>query len=355
MLFDGFRFYDDLRSFSSPRLDGGPSGLCGRATHFGGSSVSRHSRGALGGAILLLRSRFDSRPGRLGDDPTLFGRKSFSRGPRRALLFGDSCFGGSPRGLLGGTLLADGLGLRSGPRSLGGSQTFFGPSCFGRRFRRALLFGDSRFGGSPQGLLRGTLLIDGYGLRSRPRSLGGSQTFLGPLCLGRRFRRALLFGDSRFGGSPHGLLRGTLLIDGPGLGSGPCSLRGSQTFLGGFRFRSGPGGALFLGNSSFGGKASGLLSGTPLADGISLGSGPRALGGSQTFLGPYCVGRRFRRAPLLGDSRFGGSPRGLLSGTLLIDGLGLRSRRRSLGGSQTFLGPLCLGRRSRRTLLFGDS
>src|SRR6185503_19110865 len=100
---------------------------------------------------------------------------------------------------------------------------------------------------------RGALLFDRLGLCRGPRGLGGRQTRLRLLCVGRQRRRALLFLNSGVGSSPRRLLGGTLLIDGFGLGSFGCG----TAFLGGLRFCSSPGGAPFLGDSCFGSKAGG--------------------------------------------------------------------------------------------------
>ena len=78
---------------------------------------------------------------------------------------------------------ADGWRLWPPPRRLPRPQqaTFLSLRCFGGRSRRALFFCDSRLIGSQRGLLRGTLLAGGFGLRRGDRRFRSGTALLGGL------------------------------------------------------------------------------------------------------------------------------------------------------------------------------
>ena len=123
----GPRDFRGCALLGGPSRGGSPSGFCRRPARFTGQRLGRFPRGLLGTANLLHRSRFRSRHGRLRPDPTLFGRNGFGgsrvtsffrglrfdRGLRRTQLLRDAHLASRLRGLLGGTLLIDSLGLRT--------------------------------------------------------------------------------------------------------------------------------------------------------------------------------------------------------------------------------------------------
>ena len=98
--------------------------------------------------------------------------------------------------MLGGPLLTGGFGLRRGGRCFRSRVTLLRARGFGRRSRCALPFGNSRVGGRLRGLLEGTLLIGGPGLRRGDRRFRSRAALLGGVRLGNRLHRSLLLDDA---------------------------------------------------------------------------------------------------------------------------------------------------------------
>ncbi len=271
------------------------------------------------------------------------------------MFFCDSRLIGSQRGLLRGTLMVGGFGLRRGDCRFRSGAAFLRLRRFGGRFHGALLLGDSGFVGHVRGLFRGPLWLAALASAAATVASAAAATLLSLRCFGGRSRRALFFCDSRLIGSQRGLLRGTLLAGGFGLRRGDCRFRSGTAFLGAFRFRSGFRSALLLGDSGFVGHMRGLFRGPLMTGGFGLRRGRRRFRSGSAFLGLCCFSGSSRRTLFFCDSRLIGSQRGLLRGTLLAGAFGLRLGDRRFRSGTALLGGLCIRSGFYSALLLGDS
>jgi hypothetical protein len=196
-----------------------------------------------------------------------------------------------------------------------------------------------------RGLFHGPLLISGFGLHRGRRRFRCGTAFLGLCCFSGSSRRTLFFRDSRLIGGQRGVLGvlgGTLLTGGIGLRRGDRRFRSGAALLGGLCIRSGLYSALLLGDSCFVGYMRGLFRGPLVTVGFGLRRGRRRFRGGTAFLGLCCFSGSSRRTLFFRDSRLIGSQRGVLGGTLVTGGFGLRRSDRSFRSGTALLGGLCI-------------